>query len=278
MFSNSHSSTTPTQEQLALLHKLSTTFWEGVMDEYHDQDKLGQTDFMELHYIKNFIADSLQTNTARFFKTNVEKLTIDVGFPKPHYTANGRISFIQLRECDLNLRKLIIGCGNNPTTILFHTCGKVLSLMELGALKGQFDNVYGAGNPLCETLWKRHQRENHLHHDAITCDVEVGMNPTFVGFAFIQGRPLPLPDHHFTKIFEEGITLEGQSGYIEENSRLLHPKYYNDPDPWINGTAPELTEFEKDPDYIDKLKEVECFVPFTKRMHGSEEDDFEFTD
>jgi hypothetical protein len=274
----SHSSTAPTQEQLALLREMSITFWKDVMDEYHDQVKLGFNDFIELHYIKGFIADSLQTNTGQFYKTNVEKLTIDVGFPKAHYTENGRISFIQLRECDLKLRKLIIGCGNNPTTIFFHKRGKVLSLMELGALKGQFDNVYGANNPLCEKLWKRHQRENHLHHDAITCDVEVGMNPTFIGFAFIRGRPLPLPDHHFTKIFEEGITLEGLMGYNEENLRLLHPKYYNDPDPWINGEAPELTEFEKDPDYIDALKGKESFVPFTQRIHGSEEDDSVFID
>ena len=51
------------------------------------------------------------------------------------------------------------------------------------------------------------------------------MNPTFIGFAFIEKRPLPLPDNHFTKIECEGIDLSRLSGYEIETKRLRRSQY-----------------------------------------------------
>ena len=220
----------PTEAQLFLLEKYLTQFWKDIKDEHLEQiNTKGESDFINVKFIERNINDPLNQKRGEWFNLIPKYLKIDKGFPKLHFNDRNRISFIQLREANSSLTHLVLGCGNNPAWRGMYVPENSYSDVELDKLKQSCLLSY-SDKSFGESVWynrflPEYHFQTHLHTDAITCDPDVSMNPTFIGFAFIEKRPLPLPDNHFTKIECEGIDLSRLSGYEIETKRLRRSQY-----------------------------------------------------
>ena len=215
-------------DQINLLRTAVKQLWIDIRTEHFEQiEQFGKSEFIDIKFIEETIIDPLEEfNTSDWLKCHPHLLTIDPEYPKIHYNDRGHISFIQLRAVPSNITTLVIGCGNNPATNCYHVPNVDYNYKTLSQLYNQCIACYPTDNSnwYGKTIWNQTRRDwyykIHKHDNCITCDVDVKMNPTFIGFAFITNRPLPIPDNQFTSIIEEGITLASLSGYDPEKKRL----------------------------------------------------------
>lgn len=160
------------------------------------------------HYINNDYITPLNSQKTDLFKINFEKLNIDIqnGYPKYYYhSKDGKdvIYAIQLRPILKHETKIVIGCGNNPTSLYYNVpyCNKRnIELKKLNIKKCS-----------CKT---------HLHENCVTIDPDISMNPTIITM-FGKCKLEFLKSHSFKKIETEGVNLNYFSDYKNEKRRLL---------------------------------------------------------
>jgi hypothetical protein len=139
---------------------------------------------------------------SELYKLQVDKLNVSDGFYKKYYF-KGELIAIKLRKINHDLKKLIIGCGNQPTSKIYHNTIETHQLID----EMNF-------NPIQEKNIKfRLQEEDHCHNDAITIDIDITMNPTIVA-DFGKHKLLFLRDHNYDEIIFEGISKE----YLSRNN------------------------------------------------------------
>lgn len=132
------------------------------------------------------------------FRINLNKLDIDIkrGYPKYYYNQNG-IYAIQLRPISNKERTLIIGCGNNPTSLYYHY---------------PYKNCNISNKCRCE--------KNHLHKGCVTIDPDISMNPTIVSM-FGKTKLTFLKDSSFDRILTENLNISHFKSFKKEKKRLL---------------------------------------------------------
>ena len=155
----------------------------------------------------------INSKSTELYKINFDHLTIDInsGYPKYFYNDNG-IYAIQLRPIKNNETKLLIGCGNNPTSIYYH--------YPYNQNRNYLIKCNNYNNKRCN----KRCNLNHIHENYVTIDPDISMNPTII--TMFGKKKLPfLPDHYFSKIETEGINLAYFKNYEKEKKRLLIESY-----------------------------------------------------
>lgn len=176
----------PTKKQIDALGSYYVEFLEHVLVKGEKR---------RLPVKKEFILASIEDPFRNFVsneedrKRRMRRLTFDKGFPKRIYDEKRNIIAIQLRN--IVETKLIIGCGNNPTSDVYR------------------DERY------------RHMYGDHSHTGYATIDPDIEMNPTIVAYFGYGELPQEILPPQFTEIECEGIRLEGSHFYDQERERLL---------------------------------------------------------
>lgn len=208
----------PDSLKVVELEKLLKEFYSGIKPQFIE----GDFEPMEQKFLDKMIVDPLNLDEHNFHKNDLSLLDIDDGYPKAYRDCDGKIVAIQLRECKLN--KILIGCGNNPTSICYH-CPSSLDYnkecISFGVLNG--------GEWWSNTIISQHEQDladgiTHLHSEYITIDCNITMNPTIIGFFGWYKLPIELlPDNSIEEICFEGIRL-AQTRYFKHDYERLTGK------------------------------------------------------
>lgn len=210
-----HSCLPHSSEQIETLQQFLIEFYEGIIPV--DSGEVGFAKPLDQRFINEFIDDPLRLKEHNFHKNNLDHLKIDKGFPKAWRDDSGKIIFIQLRNIDKD--KLLIGCGNNPTSICYHL-----------PMDPEFDKEcysYSDGNEWwAKQIISQHKTDNHEHLEYITMDPNVTMNPTIIGFFGWYEIPEELiPQNSISDIDFEGISLDSLR-YTQSEYYKLTGKHY----------------------------------------------------
>lgn len=236
----------PTQYQIKTLKGLLVEFYKFQKQHYKSHQTI-------LEFVEESLKDPLKESCPEFHSSRLELLDIDEGFPVAHRDENGHVIAIQLRPITANEisspkvvsystaakklvekdlpRKLLLGCGNNPTSVCFHyppnmdefaRCCKSFANESVDSSCGETADEWS------ESIIKQHNTENlegHFHHHRgyITIDPNIVMNPTVIA-EFGEWRLPFLPDNHFDLVEDEGIYLGNCKYYKEEKDRVLKKK------------------------------------------------------
>ena len=216
----------PTKEQLLLLKNLLLEFYTYKLEELTSKDYF--TVYKNQSYInhtKERINNPLNVGTERFHENRVELLDIEEGYPLAHRNNEGKVIAIQLRPItddqkvmrktlswsdiakkNISLpRKLLIGCGNNPTTICYHYPYSRREYTD--ACREYFSDDIVSANIIMEQTEREWEKgRNYLHNEYITIDLEVSMNPTIIA-EFSEDKLDFLPENYFEVITQEGLCL-----------------------------------------------------------------------
>lgn len=203
-----HSCLPHSSEQIETLQQFLIEFYEGIIPV--DSGEVGFAKPLDQRFLNEFIDDPLRLKEHNFHKNNLDHLKIDKGFPKAWRDDSGKIIYIQLRNIDKD--KLLIGCGNNPTSICYHL-----------PMDPEFEKEcysYSEGNEWwAKQIISQHKTDNHEHLEYITMDLNVTMNPTIIGFFGWYEIPEELiPQNSISIIDFEGISLD--------NLRYTQSEYY----------------------------------------------------
>jgi hypothetical protein len=142
------------------------------------QEIIDKKDLLDL------INDPLQMNVDDHYKNRIQLLNIDDNYPIEWKNECGQTIFVQLRK--INKNRLLIGCGNNPTSLCY----------------------------------VNHSENTNAHHhdNYITIDAYVNMNPTIVGFFNLYKIPDKLiPHNRLIDIHTENLFIKD---YREEYLKL----------------------------------------------------------
>lgn len=141
---------------------------------------------------------------SKLYKIDFSKLTIDYdnNYPKYYYNQNG-IYAIQLRPILPHEKKIIIGCGNNPTCLYYHYPFSEERKKEMKKNK-----------------YKNCNCKNHLHPNCVTIDPNISMNPTIITMFGKCNLPF-LNNYSFESIETEGVNLDYFPYFKLEKNRLL---------------------------------------------------------
>jgi hypothetical protein len=166
------------------------------------QEILSKYNEIDINFIIPF-----KKETNQLFQFRPEKLTIDTsnGYPKYYYNDKG-IYAIQLRPIKYHEKKLIIGCGNNPTPIYYHY-----------PYDKKLKYLLKQNNICCDNI------KSHLHKNCVTIDPNIAMNPTIVTMFGKTKLPF-LEDDFFESIEMEGVNCSFFNYYDIEYSRLIQKK------------------------------------------------------
>ena len=204
---------TPTNKQIELLVKYLALFWDR-----HKQQVQGDTPIKQIYLdsVEKRCRDPLGLNNPRFHRIRLEFLDIHEGYPIAHFDKSGNIYAVQLRP--ITKKKLLLGCGNNPTTICYHEPHNINEWSQCCY------ECFSNNRPWATMLinQKKHETiigEDHYHKEYDTMDPMIEMNPTIVGF-FGEDKHSYLLDNSFDTLLMEGITLENTKYFDEEYKRL----------------------------------------------------------
>jgi hypothetical protein len=152
---------------------------------------------------KNYILP-INSTSNKLFIINFDNLDIDIkgGYPKYYYNQSG-IYAIQLRPITEHEKTLLIGCGNNPTSVYYH-----------------YPNCFKSDNLIKQNKYNCICGNNHLHKGCITIDPNISMNPTIVTM-FGKSKLTFLEDSSFHKILTEGLNISNFKYFKKEKKRLL---------------------------------------------------------
>jgi hypothetical protein len=206
----------PTPVQIQLLLNYCREFYEGLEPEKNSCD--GFADPIDPRFISEILKDPLGTKQHNFHAMRIQYLSIDKEYPKAFRDKNGKIIFIQLREIKDDDNKLLIGCGNNPTTICYHQ--PIDPNIEKECI--DFGGIDFAQNVLPGIY-----DENHCHDEYITMDPNPAVNPTIIGFFGWYEIPEELiKPNSLIEIVSEGISSENLKNFHSEHYKLTG--YYTD--------------------------------------------------
>ena len=197
--------------------------YKGIIPEKSNR---GYYDPIDYRFLNDFIEDPLQIKIHNFHRTRIDKLSIDDGYPVEWKDENGKTIFVQLRKIDKE--KLLLGCGNNPTSISYHY--PIDKDFEKECFS-YFEDVEYAKIILKQLKDDLNEGHIHTHNEYITIDPNLAMNPTIVGFFGWYKIPEELiPSNSLKEINSEGIILEGLKNYEEDFLRLTGNKkiFYKD--------------------------------------------------
>lgn len=201
-----------TQEQLDLVFKLNQEYWNRFLS-------LGEKSSvtMDRLFLEKRCKDPHGKQNCKFHRLDESKLVIDTGYPIAHRNENGELIAIQLREIKQKEVELVIGCGNNPTTVCYHfpTHPDFVSICHEA-----FPSINYAELIIKQCFDELKNGKTHCHHGAVTINPEIEMNPTIIGHWAFEPMPF-LPDNHFKYIEEEGLLLHDLEYYWSERERLL---------------------------------------------------------
>ena len=206
---------TKSYKKILLLEKILKDFLCSVEPELIE----GEYEPLGINFINDMVSDPLNLKEHNFHKTDLSLLNIDDGYPKAYRDCDGKIVAIQLRECKLN--KILIGCGNNPTSICYH-CPSSLDYNKECISFGQLNG----GQWWSDTIISQHEQDledgiTHLHSEYITIDCNITMNPTIITFFGWYKLPVELlPDNSIEEICFEGINLSGAKYFKHDYERL----------------------------------------------------------
>ena len=203
----------PTQKQLDLLFKLNEEFWNRILSFDEEKSKF----IMDRRFIRERCRNPHGKLNEKFHRLDESKLVIDSGYPIAHRNENNELIAIQLREIKSHEVDLVIGCGNNPTTVCYHhpTHPDFIAICE----------EYFPSKSYASIIVNQHMNDlkcgiNHCHYGCVTINPDIEMNPTIIGHWAFEPMPF-LPDNHFKNIQEEGILLNDLPYYRSEKKRLL---------------------------------------------------------
>jgi len=223
----------PNKEQVRTLSRL--------LREFHEFQKiLHQDNPRFIEFVEEDLVDPLHQSRPEFHRCRIELLDIAPGFPIAHRNEKGHVIAVQLRPITADQiqhnkvfsyataamkkvsrdlpRNLLLGCGNNPTSICYHYPTDIKEFER--TCREYFDRDGDA-----DIIINQHKNDilnnRHHHHSGyITIDPNIVMNPTLI--AEFGEYKLPfLPSNHFSLIESEGIYLEDCKYYQEEEKRLL---------------------------------------------------------
>jgi len=202
----------PTQEQLDLVFELNQEYWNRLVC-------LGEKsrDIMNLSFIKARCKDPHGKQVCNFHRLDESKLVIDTGYPIAHRNKNGELIGIQLREIKPKEVELVIGCGNNPSTVCYH---HPMHSDFVNICHECFPSINYAESIVEQCFDDLKKGKTHCHYGAITINPNIEMNPTIIGHWAFEPMPF-LPDNYFKHIEEEGISLRDLQYYWSERERLL---------------------------------------------------------
>ena len=207
-------------DKIVILEKYLKNLYEGITPEKNKNENYD--DPIEKKFLNEYIDDPLQIKLHNFHKNCIDKLSIDDGYPVEWKNNEGKTIFVQLRKIK-NENKLLLGCGNNPTSICYHS-----------PLHEDFEKeCHSYGNDyewskiiIKQTYDQLSQGKNHLHENYITIDPNITMNPTIIGFFGWYEIPEKLiPPRSLIDIHSEGIILENLRYYNSEYLKLTNKKY-----------------------------------------------------
>ena len=218
-------------QQLKILESLMIEMYQDIIPELNSEQYY---DPFTPNSLEKIITDILQLHQHEFHKMRYQYLDIDVGFPISWRDAMGRVMFIQLRK--INKNKILLGCGNNPTTICYHhpihlefdqiCIDYWKKLKKDGFCRGIHDTEMWAKHIINETKNDLASGIDHNHEDFITIDVNPAMNPTIIGFFGWYKIPKDLiPDNSMEEIYSEGIFLQDMKNFRHDYARITGRKY-----------------------------------------------------
>ena len=226
----------PTLKQIQTLRDLLVEFYLFQKEHYKNDKRF-------LQFVEENLKDPLNENRSEFHSSRLELLDIADEFPVAHRNDEGKVVAVQLRPItkseiipskvvsyasaaknlvDEDLpRKLLLGCGNNPTSVCFHypTIMNNFSRCCRDYFQCETDS-----NIIINQVEKDLEDNIHHHHNGfITIDPNIVMNPTVVA-EFGEWKLPFLPDNYFDSVENEGIYLGTCKYYKEEEKRILRKK------------------------------------------------------
>ena len=230
-FCHQHSPEAPknqcTREQLQKLEEYTREMWEGIVPEK------GSRGYFEPLPPK--ILDSLVKNPINYYDHNfhnlrLEHLEISEGYPIAWRNKEGKVMFVQLLPITSEKNKLLLGCGNNPTSICYHYPMSSEFEKECISFGGKCsgDNTW-AKMIISQTLREQESGLIHTHEGYTTIDPNPVMNPDIVGlFGWYKIPSELIPDGSMSEIYSEGISLDS-CRYTDDEYKRITGKIKNGP-------------------------------------------------
>ena len=230
-FCHQHAPETPknqcTREQFQKLEEYTREMWEGIVPEK------GSRGYFEPLPPK--ILDSLVRNPINYYDHNfhnlrLEYLEISEGYPIAWKNSEGKVMFVQLRPITGEKNKLLLGCGNNPTSICYHYPMSSEFEKECISFGGKCsgDNTW-AKMIISQTLREQESGMVHTHEGYTTIDPNPAMNPDIVGlFGWYKIPSELIPDGSMKEIYSEGISLDS-CRYTDDDYKRITGKIKNGP-------------------------------------------------
>lgn len=203
----------PTDEQMRLLNSYMKQFWMRQLEKCKNNKNIIDKSFLE-----EYVNDPLSLNQPKFHCLNPDNLDIAEGYPIAYRDQDGIIA-VQLRP--IKHKKLLLGCGNNPTSICFHEPHNI-------NLWKHECNCYSNDPEWAQLIIQQKLNENkckkfHYHKGYTTIDPNIVMNPDVVGF-FGDEILDCIPSDFFDSISTEGIMLNSCKFYDTEVMRVIKNK------------------------------------------------------
>ena len=224
----------PTLHQLKLLKEYLTEFYKFQAQYYKDDERM-------LGFIKKNIIDPLLEQQPEFHRCNLNLLDIEDGYPIAHFNEKNQIYAVQLRSITTKEiknkkitsyadavktkeypKKLLLGCGNNPTSVCYHYPTNMEHFKK--CCREFFEEKIYSSIIIDQKEDELEEDYHHHHNDYITIDPNIAMNPTIIS-EFGQWKLPFLPNNYFESIDCEGIYLDESKFFNVEKNRVLKKEF-----------------------------------------------------
>jgi hypothetical protein len=214
-----------TDEQVKKLQEYVKEMWASIVPE---KDSNGYFDPYSQKTLDSFVKNPLDLEIHNFHKLRLEHLDISEGYPIAWRNAEKKVIFVQLRPITENKSKLLLGCGNNPTSICYHY--PMSSEFEKECISYGIDSnteEYFSGENswaktiISQTLRAQERGKIHTHEGYTTIDPNPVMNPDIVGmFGWYKIPSELIPDNSMLEIYSEGIRLDSYRNVDHDYKRI----------------------------------------------------------
>ena len=230
-FCHQHSPEAPknqcTREQLQKLEEYTREMWEGIVPE---KGSRGYFEPLPPNILDSLVKNPINYYDHNFHNLRLEHLEISEGYPIAWRNKEGKVMFVQLRPITSEKNKLLLGCGNNPTSICYHYPMSSEFEKECISFGGKCsgDNTW-AKMIISQTLREQESGLIHTHEGYTTIDPNPVMNPDIVGlFGWYKIPSELIPDGSMSEIYSEGISLDS-CRYTDDEYKRITGKIKNGP-------------------------------------------------
>ena len=217
-----------TAEQVQKLEEYTREMWEGIVPE---QNSRGYFEPLPPKILDSLVRNPINYYDHNFHNLRLEHLEISEGYPIAWRNNEGKVTFVQLRPITSEKNKLLLGCGNNPTSICYHY--PMSSEFEKECIS-YGSECFGADNTwakmiISQTLREQERGMIHTHEGYTTIDPNPVMNPDIVGlFGWYKIPSELIPDSSMSEIYSEGISLDS-CRYTDDEYKRITGKIKNGP-------------------------------------------------